>query len=178
MRIAICFLTTCALLGISCAEHPQLPSGVRWSGKSGTFAWGSGEVTLPSGFTYQVDQGADTFEGHFTSPDGKTVVGYDIGWYAGAWATREKAFFFDARVVDGARVWTAKRDWPDGKGGRTTLVAVTFPDSGCANFFLASARVEDATFMHFIARSFRPKRRTESSSPCQGLAPSKGQGSP
>ena len=53
-------------------------------------------------------------------------------------ASRDKSFFFHENVIDNARVWIGKREWPDGKGkvGRTTLVAVTFPDSGCANFFL------------------------------------------
>ena len=56
----------------------------------------------------------------------------------------------------------AKREWPGGKGkgGRTTLVAVTFPDSGCANFFLVASKPEDATPVDFIARSFRPTSRS------------------
>lgn len=105
--------------------------------------------------------GADTFEGHFTSADGKLVIRHDIGGYAGAWARRDKSFFFRENVIGDARVWIAKREWPDGKGkgGRTTLVAVTFPDSGCANFFLESSKPEHATPVDFIARSFRPTQR-------------------
>ena len=118
-------------------------------------------MNLPSGFTYQVDQGADTFEGHFTSADGGLVIRHDIGGYAGAWASKDKSFFFREDRIDGARVWIAKRNWPDGKGtgGLTTLVAVTFPDSGCANFFLKSPRPEDATPVDRIALSFRPNGR-------------------
>jgi hypothetical protein len=167
MQMATCFLTACALVGASCAQRPLLPKGVTWNEKSATFAWWCGEVTLPAGFTYQQDQGVDTFEGHFTSPDGKVVVRHDIGGYAGAWAAREKAFFFEERVVQGARVWSSKRDWPDGKGGRTTLLAVTFPDCECANFFVKSSRVEDGAPIDLIARSFRPKGRTQSGSYCR-----------
>jgi len=160
MRMAKCFLTACALLVASCAHRPSLPKDTSWNAKSATFAWWGGEVKLPVGFTYQVDQGTDTLEGHFTSPDGRLVVRHDIGGYAGAWAARGKAFFFEERVVEGVRVWAAKRAWPDGKGGSTTLVALTFPDSGCANFFLMSSKIEDATAIDSIARSFRPKGRT------------------
>ena len=63
-----------------------------------------GQVNLPLGFTYQVDQGSDTFEGHFTSADGKLVIRHDIGGYAGAWATRDNSFFFHENVIGDARV--------------------------------------------------------------------------
>jgi hypothetical protein len=161
MRIPTCFLTGCALLGASCAQRPSLPKDASWNPKSATFAWWGGEVKLPVGFTYRVDQGTDTFQGHFTSPDGKLIVRHDIGGYAGSWAARGRAFSFEERVVEGARVWSARQVWPDGKGGSTTLVALTLPDSGCANFFLMSSKIEDATAIESIARSFRPKGRTE-----------------
>lgn len=135
MRIALGLMTALAVLGLSCARRLSMPNGASWDPKSATFTWWRGEIRLPLGFSYSVDQGADTFEGHFTSRDRKLIVRHDIGGYAGAWASRKGAFHFEEREVDGARVWTAKRDYPDGKGGRTTLVAVTFPDSGCANFF-------------------------------------------
>ena len=168
MRMWTSFLIACALLEESCARHLPLPKGVTWNPESATFAWWGGQVNLPVGFTYQVDQGADTFEGHFTSADGKLVIRHNIGGYAGAWASREKSFFFHENVIDDARVWIAKREWPDGKGkgGRTTLVAVTFPDSGCANFFLESSKPEDATPVDFIARSFRPTSRTAPGALC------------
>src|ERR1043166_1272979 len=126
-----------------------------------------GQVILPLSFTYQVDKGTDTFEGHFSSTDGKLVVRPNIGGYAGAWARREKSFLFSERVIEGARVWTAKREWPDGEGSRTTLVAVTFPDCGCANFFWESSKPEDTAPIDSIARSFHPKGRTEPGALCQ-----------
>lgn len=158
-----------AILGPSCSRHRSLPEGVSWNAESATFEWWGGQVNLPIGFTYQVDQGTDTFEGHFTSADRKLVIRHDIGEYAGAWASRDKSFFFREDVIDGARVWLAKREWPDGKGksGRTTLVAVTFPDSGCANFFLESSGPEDEKPVGVIARSFRPKGRTASVAVCR-----------
>ncbi len=169
MRIWPWFWITFALLGGACARQLPLPKDVTWNPESATFAWWAGQVNLPVGFTYQVDQGVDTFEGHFTSADGKFVVRHDIGGYAGAWARRDKAFSFRENVIDGARVWIAKREWPDGKGkgGRTTLVAVTFPDSGCANFFFTSSQPDDATPIDFIARSFRPTGRTVPSTHCR-----------
>jgi len=57
---------------------------VTWDEKSGVFRWRLGEVRLPIEITYKWDHGSDTFEGHFTSPDGKTVIHHDIGAYAGA----------------------------------------------------------------------------------------------
>jgi hypothetical protein len=168
-KIGKLLLIAGAVLAQSCARRPPLPKGVTWIAESATFVWWGGGVNLPIGFTYQVDQGADTFEGHFTSADGNLVIHHDIGEYAGAFARRDKSFFFREDVIDGARVWLAKRDWPDGKGkgGRTTLVAVTFPDSGCANFFLESSRPDDAALIDLIARSFRPIARTASDSQCR-----------
>jgi hypothetical protein len=160
------FLTACVLLG-ACAQRLSLPKDASWNAKSATFAWWGGEVALPVGFIYRVDQGTDSFEGHFTSPDGKVVVRHDIGGYAGAWAARGKALVFAETVVEDTRVWTAKRDWPDGKGGHTTLIAVTFPDSGCANFFLESSKPEDAAVINFVARSFRPKGPTRRGEACR-----------
>jgi len=38
---------------------------------------------------------------------------------------------------------------------RGLLVAITFPDARCANFFLESTSPEDATIIEYIARSFQ-----------------------
>jgi len=163
MRTRTCFFIACALLGASCGQ--RISSGT-WNPKSGKFSWGAGEVTLPVGFTYR-EEPSDTFEGRFTSPDGKLVIRHDIGGYAGVYASREGAFFFEEDAVEGARVWIAKRDQPGRTGARTTLAAVTFPDSGCANFFLESTKAEDAALINSIARSFRPKGRTEPGPLCR-----------
>ena len=171
MRTQPSLLIMCAVLGTACSQSPSLPKDVSWDKTTSTFAWWGGKVRVPSGFTYQVDQGADTFEGHFTAPDGKLVIRHDIGWYAGAWASAKDATSFEERLIEGARVWTARKNWPAGRGGTTTLVAVTFPDAGCANFFLYSSRIEDAEVVNYVAHSYRPNSRQDAgmSSPCQNV---------
>ena len=79
-----------AILGQCCTRHRSLAKGVKWDAESATLVWWAGQVSLPIGFTYQVDQGGDTFEGHFTSADGKLIIRYDIGGYAGAWASNKR----------------------------------------------------------------------------------------
>lgn len=125
---------------------------------------------MPRGFTHHGDAG-DTIEGHFSSTDGKVVIRYDIGWNAGAYASAKAGPSFNERLIDGTRVWTARRMLPDGRGGTTTEVAVTFPDAGCANFFLDSSRSEDAELIAHIAESYRSRLRKTSGtgSPCQGV---------
>lgn len=166
MRMWTCFLILGALVGASCTRRLTPPEGITWNSGSATFTWSGGRIKLPRGFTYQVDQGADTSEGHFTSADGTLVIQHDIGGYAGAWASPKRSSFFEESVVENARVWVARRAWPDGKGGQTTLVAVTFPDSGCANFFVASSKPQAAVVVDLIARSFRPNGRTTPSAHC------------
>jgi len=132
------------LLIASCAQ-PVRP--YRWDRNSETYTWPEGEVRLPRGFTFRQDRGTDTVEGHFTSPDGRVVVRLDIGGYAGVYAKREDAVRFAETVVDGRRVWIATQRRP-------FRVAVTFPDSGCANFYADSA---DGGAIEAIARSFRSR---------------------
>ena len=151
----------------SCAQRLPLPKGASWNSTTATFIWWGGAVTLPIGFSYEVDQGADTFEGHFTSPDGKVIIRHDIGGYAGAWANPKQSKVFKETTIDGARVWIAQRDWPDGKGSETTLMAVTFPDSGCANFFLTSSNGTDGSLIEFMAQSFRPRGDARFTSSCR-----------
>jgi hypothetical protein len=147
MQKWIWLLIAGAILGQSCTRHRSLPKGVTWNAESATFVWWGGQVNLPNGFTYQVDQGADTFEGHFTSADGKLVIRHDIGGYAGAWASRDKSFFFREDMIDGARVWIAKRNWPDGK------IQPTPERNQSGRIWASSSSV------------FCPQRETESSRP-------------
>lgn len=136
---------------------PPPPKGASWDEKSATFKWWGGEVRLPPGFRYRVLVGADSFEGEFTSADGSVVVGHDIGGYAGAWASKRGALSFDERLAGQARVWTARHQISDGRGGHSIRSAVTFPDSGCANFFVRSYTPErGAQVIDFIAASYRP----------------------
>jgi hypothetical protein len=151
MKFIRWFLISFTLWGHSCWD--SLPEGVRWDSKTGHFEWWSGEVWLPPDFTYRTLP-TDTFEGEFTSPDKTLVVQHDIGFYAGAWAKDPRAYSFEERIVEGSRVWIGRHSW--GRGN-STLVAVTFPDSGCANFFVESGTREGAEVIHRIANGFRPK---------------------
>jgi len=158
MRVSICILVLAAAMALSCAR-PR--SAVSWNQKSRVFAWWGGEVTLPVGFRYQQDVGADTDVGHFTSSDGKLRIEHDIGGYAGAFAGHREAVTFEERVINGSRTWIAQQKTPDGNGGTTFRFAVTFPDNGCANFFLTSNNVADAWPIQRIAQSFRPKGKSD-----------------
>jgi hypothetical protein len=142
-----------------------MPSGTSWDKRAGLFRWWSGEVTLPVGFSYERDV-SDTFEGHFTSPNGKLIIHHDIGGYAGAWAKSKGSDVFEERIVEGARVWTAQRRRRIGGGDNTLLFAVSFPDNGCSNFYLRSNNIDDAAIIGAIARSFRPKGTSVARSSC------------
>src|SRR6266404_3986259 len=126
MRFRWSLLIICVLIEGSCARRPS-QKGASWDSRSATFVWWGGEVKLLAGYTYQQDPGGDSFEGHFTSPNGKLVIRHDIGSYAGAWAKQGKfTSFFEERIEQGSRVWITRRSWPDGRGGNTTtLMAVT-----------------------------------------------------
>ena len=119
-----------------------MPPGSSWDQRSGLFRWWGGEITLPVGLRYQRDAG-DTFEGHFASRDGKLIIHHDIGGYAGAWAKTKGSEVFEERIVEGARVWTGQLR-SRGAGDSTVRFAVTFPDNGCANFYLRSNNINDA----------------------------------
>src|SRR5436190_1168826 len=75
--IAVCLLIFAA------ACYAFAFGGLIFCCDSGLFGWGSGEVKLPSGFTYKAERGMDSFIGKFTSQDGKLVVRHDIGELAG-----------------------------------------------------------------------------------------------
>ena len=126
---------------------------VTWKNESGTFAWGSGEVRLPAGFTYKVDDGIDTFVGHFTSQDGKLVIQHDIGEFAGEHGGLGRSDSETLKEGSRVRVGRARTD----AQGRTAFYAkVSFPDNGCANFSLESANENDLAVIDFIARTFHP----------------------
>ncbi|MGJ5816832.1 hypothetical protein [Paludibaculum fermentans] len=137
-----------------------MPTDASWDAASGKFSWAGGELVVPPGFHYLPDWGTDSFVGHFTSANGRVVISHDIGRDAGMWARRGKeATAFHETVVDGARVWVARRDLSFGPVGRVSHFAVTFPDSGCANFYMESSEPEDGKAIELMARSFRPKRQ-------------------
>jgi hypothetical protein len=159
-------IATLVMFGmVACTNRLPVPNGATWDSHSATFRWSAGEIKLPPGFAYEVDRGTDTFEGHFTSREERVIVHHDIGGYAGCWASRHRALAFSETVVDGFRVLTATREWPNARGGRTVLVAVTFPEAACANFFLESADADDAKIIDYIAHSFRGRCHPQPPSP-------------
>ena len=123
-----------------------------WKGESNTFSWGRGEIKLPAGFSYKADHGIDTVVGYFTSQDGRLVIQHDIGEYAGEHGGMGKS----ETLTAGSRVRVGRAVISDGKGGSTIFSIVSFPDSGCANFYLESPIEKDTAVIEFIARSFRP----------------------
>lgn len=151
--IILASLWTCSLL--SCDGRIQLGTNASWTARTGEFNWGRGTVNLPPGWTYAERGSADSFAGAFVAPDREQWLGFDIGGYAGLWAKPEDCLF-EERVVDGARVWTAQH-CPDGDPQTTNRYAVTFPDSGPANFHMRATNTTYAEPIWFIARSFRPR---------------------
>jgi hypothetical protein len=147
------------MVGLWC--NLSLGGNMHWNRQSRVVEWWAGEVTLPPALAYHVNRPSDTDEGYFTSPDGKLIIEYDIGGYAGAWANPDRAESFEESFLQGARVWVAERRWPNGKGGWTILAAVTFPDSGCANLYIKGAMDKDVEIIRSIARSFQPKVITD-----------------
>jgi len=131
-----------------------------WDGWTGSFAWEAGEVQLPRGYRYTMDVGADSDAGHFTGPGGSVVIQHAIGWYAGAWVTPCRSLMVEEWEVGGARVWLGTGEY---------RVAVTFPDSGMANFFVDRGNREAIQVLEALARSFRPlgQVRRDRRSPCQ-----------
>ncbi len=124
-----------------------LPGFADWNWQTGRFAWEAGEVRLPRGYRYTMDVGMDSDEGHFTGPGGRVVIRHDIGSYAGAWATPCRSLLVEEWEVGGSRVWLGTSEY---------RVAVTFPDSGMANFFVDRGSREAIQVLQVLARSFRP----------------------
>ncbi|SRR5258708_5698299 len=164
VKVAWCVSTLCVFLSLCCSRRLTMPSGTSWDQRSGVFRWWGGEVKLPTGLSYQQDV-SDTFEGHFTSPDGKLIIHHDIGGYAGAWAKSKGSDAFEEHIVEGARVWTGQRR-SRASGDSTFRFAVTFPDNGCANFYLTSNNINNAAIIGAIAQSFRPKATSVAKSSC------------
>jgi hypothetical protein len=92
-------------------------------------------VTLPQGFRHEWG-GGDTPCGKLVSRDGKTVIEFDLGFYAGTYARpKEKGqAWFRKGVVDSIPYQIALDMWPS-KTGVDKILYVTFPDLGPANFW-------------------------------------------
>ncbi|MDX2267128.1 MAG: hypothetical protein NW208_03415 [Bryobacter sp.] len=149
----ILLLSSCSWVEM---QSQALPRGTHWNRETGKFTWYRGEVSLPKGYSYTVTEGVDTFTGVFLSPFRRVVVNHDIGGFAGAFAKSRKAIHFEEKTVQGARVWQATHKLETPEGPNSYLVAVTFPDSGCANFFLETRDSSDSNIIRSIAASYVP----------------------
>jgi hypothetical protein len=129
-----------------------------WNPQTGQLDWRIGQVRVPPGYTYFRDAGVDSFVGHFTSADGAVVIWHDIGPYAGEWAKAKDAFEFQETSRCGARIWKSKAVRPDGSNGAQILMALTFPDSGTANFYVYRPTPAAEAALEFLAASYVPKR--------------------
>lgn len=126
-----------------------------WNPQSHVFSWGPGSVRIPSGFEHQPAHGIDTLVGDFISTERKLVIRYDIGDLAG-----EHGGIGGMETLNqGARVRSGQTI-SDLNGVPKTFAAVSFPDSGCANFFLESLNKSDAVLIEEIGKSYRPLSRT------------------
>ena len=129
-----------------------------WNSETGAFSWAKGEVKLPPGFSYKADHGIDTFLGNFASQDGNVVITHDIGELAG----EHLGMGGLETLTEGSRVRVVLAIRSDGNGHSTFFSKVSFPDSGCANFYLRSSNEKDAAAIEFIASTFRPTGWTPS----------------
>ena len=117
-----------------------------WNPTTSTFHWGRGELRLPPGYQYAHFRGFDTLVGSFHSPDGRLTIEHDIGELAAEhlglgrpWSTK-----------DGARILLARTP---------TAALLSFPDTGCANFYLESDDPNDLRLLEQLAQTYRPHTR-------------------
>ena len=113
---------------------------------------------MPAGFAYAHETGIDTLMGRFTSEDGSLVVEHDIGELAG----EHGGIGESETLTQGSRVRSGRTTFSHAKGDTKHFFKVSFPDSGCANFYLESANEKDGAIIEVIARSFRPTGWTPS----------------
>lgn len=152
----IALLMMIALWYSSCVTRPQMPRWASWNKHTSQFVWHGGSIQFPKGFNYSIRSNDDTFEGQFNSRDNAVEIVHDIGGYAGAWAQHKDAQVFKEKFAGRARIWIAIHYNPNSRGGKDPLIAITFPDSGCANFYAYSDSPQAIVTFEFLAASFKP----------------------
>jgi len=125
---------------------------VDWREEVAIFRWGTGQVSIPAGFSYTRQRGMDTFIGRFTSPDGRLVIEHDIGELAAEHGSMGQ---FET-LSHGSRVRFGSGEYVDDRGITRHFFKLSFPDASCANFSLEAATDTDGDIMLSMARSFRP----------------------
>lgn len=123
-----------------------------WNAGTSTFDWGRGEVSLPPGYSHESRTGIDTIVGRFISADGRIVIKYDIGELAGEHA----GIGANETLVGGSRVKRGEGTTEDEAGRKSYFSNVSFPDNGCANFYIVSSNKEDVAVIQSLATTFRP----------------------
>ncbi len=159
---------TCLALA-SCSHRPAVTpvSADIWNPKSGEFHWPLGKVTLPKGMSYWLDQMGAQYEARLSSPRTRLHIEIVVpecpgakAWSGGSRSTDGAKLEFEEKAVEDGRAWIGRGD-PDPRrhrpGGNWVLGAVTFPDAGCATFYLDSNSSKDAAVIDEIVRSFRPR---------------------
>lgn len=160
----IALLLMIAIWHSSCMTRPQMPRWASWNKHTSQFVWHRGSVQFPNGFNYSIGSNDDTFEGQFFSRENAVEIFHDIGGYAGAWAQKKDAQVFKERFAGRARIWIAIHYNPNGRGGKNPRIAITFPDSGCANFYAYSDSPQAVATIEFLAASFKAGPAIEAAS--------------
>lgn len=157
LGIPVCFLIWTAefITYMLCRGQPDNRIRISWNQTTGSFDWGLGTITLPPNFTYERLDGIDSSVGRFRSPNGSTAVNHDIG-ELGGWDDGPGR---SETLTEGARVRIRRHDAFDSTGRRPPRATLSFPDSGCAKFYLELTSTEDAEIVEHIAKSFRPRDR-------------------
>lgn len=147
-------------LGVFWRLHVGYDDGLRgeWNLEARIFDWGSGQVRIPPGFRYEKLSGIDTLMGRFISEDGRVIIEHDIGELAGEHGGMGR----NEVMVEGSRVKTGTATRADNDGATSYFFKASFPDCGCANFYLETLDRNDQAAIDAIVASFRPKRGTPS----------------
>lgn len=146
MKVALLYLICFAFVSCNPSRPPIAAK---------TVDLGIGTVELPEGFKHTVDEGIDSVVGHFTSPDGKLEIMYDIGPMAGVYAKQPglKGGVTSTSTTDGLTVLivVTDRSPPD--------AIISFPDGGPTNFWAEIRGNDDIETVKKLAMTFKLKRR-------------------
>jgi hypothetical protein len=125
-----------------------------WSPGLGVFQWGTGSVQFPPNFRFETHQATDTYDGKFTSPDGRLVVHLSAGNMAGTAATPHPGtVFFQQGFIRKSRIWISSSRFSP---AAPYVHHLSFPDANCTNFSTSSHDETGREFLLSLASTFRP----------------------
>lgn len=122
-----------------------------WYEATSTLDWGGGKIEFPTGYEHHQNNGIDTRVGELHSADGQITVRYDIGELAGE---HGGIGTFTESLTNGHRVRTS-----NSTGVESRFMAISFPDSGCANFVVESQSGPASRIVNHINAKFKPRTR-------------------